>query len=137
MSLLWSAQQREWLQALGHPVLVLAGADDSAPPQVPDPVGQPPASPPQPSSPPPRPARRIAPVVEAPAVTDAPAPSAPAAADRRLHRALLRATGQRTTRAAEQALAGLDVDLAALRGDPAAKRALWPRLRALHDRRRP
>ena len=28
----WSAQQREWLQALGHDVLMLAGAE--APPQV-------------------------------------------------------------------------------------------------------
>ncbi|MEG3191910.1 hypothetical protein SNE32_06260, partial [Lysobacter sp. D1-1-M9] len=74
MSLLWSAQQREWLQALGHPVLVLAGDDHSVPPQVPEPVQQQPESPPQPP-PSPRPPRRVAPVVEAPAVAAAPTPS--------------------------------------------------------------
>lgn len=147
---LWTARQREWLEAMGHPVMVLAGAANEVPPAMdappmrdvaddstsdsrqgarsaPDarvqqaaPGGSRPTAPRQP------------PVVE-------PGPAAaveavPAGAGRRqLFRALLRATGQRTSRAAEQALATLDIaiDIERLRQDPAAKRALWLRLRAL------
>ena len=53
-----------------------------------------------------------------------PAPREPGAADR-LHQALVRAAGGRD-------LSGLALPpLDRLRGDAAAKRALWPRLRAL------
>ncbi|OHE88112.1 MAG: hypothetical protein A2579_00835 [Lysobacterales bacterium RIFOXYD1_FULL_69_11] len=59
-----------------------------------------------------------------------PPPTAPSAGLRTLHRALLRAAGQRTARAAEAVLQELGVDTAAVQGDAAAKRALWVRLRA-------
>lgn len=74
--------------------------------------------------------------VTGPAATDAASSARPprrtiAGPERRLYRALLRAAGQRTTRAAEAMLEQLRPDLAALRGDAAGKRALWVRLRAL------
>ena len=93
----WSPQQRQWLQALGHDVLVLAG--DEAPPQVAETV--------------------------AAAGRPAAAPAHPAAGSA-LQRALLRAAGRREP----GELAWLP-DPATLRGNAAAKRALWPRLRAL------
>lgn len=51
-----------------------------------------------------------------------------------LYRALLRSTGHRPIDA-EPLLRELQVDPAALRGSPAAKRALWPRLRRLRGAR--
>ena len=104
MSLLWNAQQREWLQALGHPVLVLSGAGLAEA------------------------------ALEPIDATSPPVAASPAAGDRPdaddLYRALLRATGQ-PLGAAERALRQLAIDSAVLRGDPAGKRALWPRLRRL------
>lgn len=139
MSLPWSAEQREWLRALGHPVLVLASdvsaqefaADDAVTIEAEAVPGRPRA-------------RGVidrtgtgranidAAMIDR-AETNESQPRSPpiGAAIRGLHRALLRATGQRTTRAAEAALARLGVDTVALRGDSAAKRALWTRLRAL------
>lgn len=55
--------------------------------------------------------------------------TASAAAPAALYQALLRAAGPGHARVPE--LAGLD----ALQGDPAAKRALWPRLRRLRAER--
>ncbi|RNF84332.1 hypothetical protein [Montanilutibacter psychrotolerans] len=165
MSSPWSAQQREWLHALGHPVMVLAGAhaaasdddDAEAARALPlegvrlresgadrDPQGDAPGG-----SAMQRGSDRIAPSVVDRAVPSPRRPPAtleadgerptgrrvpefgapPGDADPRLHRALLRATGQATTRAAEKVLLELGVDAASLRGDAAAKRALWPRLR--------
>ena len=47
---LWTTQQHEWLQALGHPVLLLAGdpalAEPAAPAVEPDTAQTPPAAPP-------------------------------------------------------------------------------------------
>lgn len=116
MSLPWSPEQREWLQALGHPLLVLAAdgsigdaaaksgaVAESAPSQLVD-----------------RHTRTAAPD----AADGSPAPASA------LHRALLKATGL-TGPEAEQALRALGVDAASLRADPEAKRALWPRLRRL------
>lgn len=100
MNATWSPQQRQWLQALGHDVLVLAGAQ--APPVAP--AARPAATPP----------RQVPPV----------------AGDSPLLRALQRAAGRRDL----ADLAWLP-DPGALRGNAAAKRALWPRLRSL--RRRP
>lgn len=96
----WSAEQREWLQALGHDVLMLASATTVAEP--------------------PREARSSAPEPVATARS--------AAAVSPLLRALARAAGR-----SEQDAELLQVlpDLATLRGNPAARRALWPRLRAL------
>jgi hypothetical protein len=54
--------------------------------------------------------------------------------DDALERALLRATGQRTRSEARAVLERLAVDVPALRGNPAAKRALWLKLRPLRPR---
>ncbi len=98
MSASWSPQQREWLQALGHEVLVLAGAEAPSP----------------------------ATSVLASTTPDHPAPTRPAAGDGPLLRALRRAAGRRDL----DQLVWLP-DPESLRGDAAAKRALWPRLRHL------
>lgn len=97
----WSPQQREWLQALGHDVPMLAGAE------VPLQVSRAAAADPHPAMAPPRPA-------------------ATAASDNPLLRAMLRAAGCGDL----GELAWLP-DPATLRGNAAAKRALWPRLRTL------
>ena len=107
MNVLWDPQQREWLQALGHDVLVLAGAAT---------------------------ATEIAGVAPQAACLVAPPPREMAASPRTeaaLLRAVLRAAGRRDI--AE--LAAWLPDPATLRGNAAAKRALWPRLRTL--RRKP
>jgi hypothetical protein len=102
----WSPQQREWLQAMGHDVLVLAGAEAKAELAAP-------------------PSERPLPAPRAPR-----SPTVTAAGDSPMLRALLRAAGRRD-------LGDLQwlPDPATLRGDAAAKRALWPRLRTL--RRKP
>ena len=127
MSGLWTAQQREWLQAMGYRVWRL-GSDEPEPAAVAEAEIRAEAPAQRPARP--LPSKRALPRADGPSATPGPAPT-PTGAERRLYRALLRASGQRTTRAAEALLAQLDVDLPALRGDPAAKRALWPRLRAL------
>jgi len=93
----WSAEQREWLQALGHDVLMLASASASASaePSAPEPVA-------------------LARTAASP-----------------LLRALARAAGRNEQDA--ELLQALP-DLATLHGNPAARRALWPRLRALRKR---
>ena len=106
MNASWSAQQREWLQALGHDVLVLAGAE------APAEVASLPSEHPLPAAPAPR------------------GPTVATAGDSPMLRAMLRAAGRRDP----GDLPWLP-DPATLRGDAAAKRALWPRLRAL--RRKP
>ena len=90
----WSAEQREWLQALGHDVLMLAGGEVRP---APEPV----------------------------------ATARPAATASPLLCALARAAGRN-----EQDAELLQVlpDFATLHGNPAARRALWPRLRALRKR---
>lgn len=98
----WSAQQREWLQALGHDVLMLGGA--KTPPQV---------------------SGAAVPSVLA-AIAPRRPPAAATASGSALLRALLRAAGRRDL----GELAWLP-DPASLRGNAAAKRALWPRLRTL------
>lgn len=97
----WSAQQREWLQALGHDVLMLGGAE--TPPQV-----------------------SVAAVAVLAAIAPRRPPAAATASGSPLLRALLRAAGRRDL----GELAWLP-DPASLRGNAAAKRALWPRLRTL------
>jgi hypothetical protein len=128
MSLPWTRQQREWLHALGHPVLALASADpvpgvvletgQDLPSRDPDPVASGQGAP-SASTQEPRPARER--------------PASHGLADR-LYRALLRATGRRTAGEGTAVLQALGVDTETLRGDVAAKRALWARLRA--ERRR-
>ena len=99
---LWSAEQREWLQALGHELLELtpvAGVSELAPELSQLPAALLP------------PARRVE-------ANTSPDP---------LLRALLKAA----RRQSPNELASLLPDPTALPRDPAAKRALWPRLRAL------
>jgi hypothetical protein len=101
----WSDEQREWLRALGHDVLMPASAEGLAEPE--------------------RPAPR-APAAES-AGRAVPMAGAPAS----LLRALARAAGRGEGDA--EFLQALP-DLATLRGNPAARRALWPRLRGLRKR---
>jgi len=98
---LWNSEQREWLQALGHEVLMLAPLAAGA-------------------------------AVE-PALGTMPDMATTAAAwpDSPLLRALVRAAGGR---APDAELMRLLPDPLTLRGNAAAKRALWPRLRALRGR---
>lgn len=201
----WSAEQRDWLQALGHSVFVLAGSEDefdaeavpaaSAGPALgavshaagssrapghaaqparedtgrvqlardaafapsrasgadPEPVAPNPRQPPAPANPagfagtPPgagsepvrAPSARGDVAARAAALSAAllsgiPQPVLATAADAeaigRLRAELLRATG-RGGRDAEAVLAALGIDAAALHANPAAKRAVWPRLR--------
>ena len=99
----WSPQQREWLQALGHEVLMLAGA--AAPSEELCPAA----------------ASRACPAIS-------PRGSAGTAhAGSPLLRALLRAAGCRDI----GELGAWLPDTTTLQGNAAAKRALWPRLRAL------
>lgn len=102
----WSSEQREWLQALGHDVLMLAST-----------------SPAEMQSPP---AREAAAPVSKPEVA-----ARPATAASPLLRALARAAGRNEHDA--ELLQALP-ELATLRGNPTARRALWPRLRALRKR---
>lgn len=118
MNVPWSTEQREWLQAMGYELLAPAGASviDEAPAPAVVPTAMPVVD-----APPARAATSRPPLSAAtPDLTDP------------LLRALLRAS--RCDDLAE--LARLAGDLAALRRDPAAKRALWPVLRALRVRSR-
>lgn len=119
----WSPQQHEWLQAMGLQVFALAGTE---------------------------PAVAEAPLIEPPAAASRQPASAPSGRAGRtpspnttrdagggqppLLRALLKAA-RRDATDPEFTRAVPDVD--ALRGNAAAKRAAWPRLRALRRASRP
>ena len=127
MSALWSPQQHEWLQAMGHQVWALGGAQsiESASQGVAS-IQDAPAD-----------ARREAAALlrgegapRARPATPAPSPREPARVDRLLL-AVLRAAGRDSGDADVSALVA---DPASLRGNAAAKRALWPHLRALRRR---
>ncbi len=107
----WNGEQREWLQALGHDVLMLvpAGSDVRAEAE--------------------RSSGKDTPVKPRPATSPAAKPSSSASP---LLRALARAAG-RSEDDAEFLKTVPDVSV--LRGNPAARRALWPRLRALRKRK--
>ncbi|WP_369934210.1 alanine acetyltransferase [Xanthomonas tesorieronis] len=153
---LWSAEQHGWLQALGHTLYVGADADlgavvaqpapaegreaGAAEPAAPAPVSvhaapasSPRAAAPAPAEPPPRGRAPAAPADDPQPQRAAPAPAARRAGLRlpdRLQIALLRASGRNPNDPATQALMAT-WPLAELRGNAAAKRALWPQLRAL------
>lgn len=116
MSTPWSAEQTQWLQAMGHQVWTLAAAD--TPVAEAKPTIQEAASLSKPAMP-----ERA----ERPRQAAAPRASAPAAQDR-LMQAILRAANRAT---GDVAVSALLPDPSKLRGDAAAKRALWPRLRRL------
>jgi hypothetical protein len=151
---LWSPAQQSWLQAMGYTVFV----DGSIPPEpVVSPVAQievsaAPVVARAPAAPDTRPdvAPVAAPPADAPVRRTAPvaadAPTAPARTrggrrpavqmPDRLQIALLRASGCNPNAPETQTLmAGWALD--ELRGNPAAKRALWPQLRALRRQGRP
>lgn len=147
----WSAEQRRWLQALGHAVLRPRGSGEE--PRDFEPVAvQSEARPPgadairravqPPAAVDAAPVMRRAPAVPAESVVDhgsaAAAPTRgtarrPARLPDRLQLAMLRASGlDPADPAAQAAMAQWPMDL--LRGDAAAKRAFWPQLRALRKR---
>lgn len=159
MSMLWSPEQQAWLKALGHRVFELAGAGATGEPPAADPRDEASAeglpalggraggdrgretiaaagrARPRPSET--RAEADVASRFDVPGtgVSASPALTVPSRApDGLLERALLRATGQRTRSEARAVLERLGVDVAALRGNPAAKRALWSRLRPLRPR---
>lgn len=118
MSELWTAQQREWLEAMGHTVWSVASAETRAAERQADASAEPERA---------GGAMREAAALLARETRPArPAPVRGAAPDR-LMQALLRASGS----ADEAVVAELVGDVAALRGNGAGKRVLWPRLRAL------
>lgn len=150
---LWSPAQQSWLQAMGYTVFVDGQIDDVPAPApielsvvaaAPAPRDAAPAAevgqaPPLAAAPP----RRTAPTrVDAPADAAGPvrerAPAGRRTAVRmpdRLQIALLRASGCNPSEPETQALmAGWNLE--ELRGNAAAKRALWPQLRALRKRGR-
>ena len=115
MSALWTPQQREWLQAMGHQVFALTSAQPAEAPVVENEV--------------PAPARPAAPSVDRGQAPARPSRmSATQSGSDRLMQALLRAAGAHVDAAAVIALVP---DTKQLRGNAAAKRALWPHLRAL------
>ena len=110
----WSVQQREWLQALGHEVLMPVPAGSAAEPEQIEDL-----------------ARVAMPDAGARGVLRSDVPAKPAPSGSPLLRALARAAGR-----SEQDAEFLHMlpDVATLRGNPTARRALWPRLRALRKR---
>lgn len=133
---LWSAEQQGWLGALGHTVYLPADwpTEAGAPTPVADAstaraerVERESAS----SAPRGRPPVREAEDRPAPA-RSAPAPRAPGARlPDRLHFALIRASGCNPNAPGAAELFAQWPSSAELRGNPAAKRALWPTLRRL------
>ncbi|MCC4608306.1 alanine acetyltransferase [Xanthomonas campestris pv. zinniae] len=145
----WSDLQVSCLQAMGHTVYLDRDAADALPAQVDvadsAPVSAPVRAPRAPQTAPAASAspRRPAPVApaEPPRVPDTTATTAPQRRSRvglpdRLQMALLRASGCNPGDPSTQALMA-SWPLAELRGNPAAKRALWPQLRALRRRQDP
>lgn len=134
---LWTDEQHAWLQALGHTVWVPGSVPvaDAAPHAAPPRPAVRPASQ-RPAAAPPRP-RPSAPALDEPA--PAAAPRRPAAPARRagtplhdaLHFALVRASGLNPNAPEAAQIMATWPASAQLRGNAAAKRALWPQLRAL------
>lgn len=129
--MLWSAEQHEWLSALGH-TLYVPGPLPVAMPESPAPAGQPQASPISMATVP-VPARRApsAPAAVPAANTSAPPRRAAGALPDRLHFALIRASGCNPNAEGAAEIIAQWPSSAELRGNPAAKRALWPALRKL------
>ena len=151
----WSAHQQGWLQAMGYWVLDHGSALEMPEPVAAAPVAVP-APPPRatPTTVPPAPefapesvgrTREVKPAVGVPpAALAEPASTRPPAGTRRvsalrlpdrLQIALLRASGCDPSLPETQALME-SWPVAQMRRDPAAKRALWPQLRALRKARR-
>ncbi|RZZ82982.1 alanine acetyltransferase [Pseudoxanthomonas winnipegensis] len=141
-SLLWTGEQHAWLRALGHTVWVpgqLAAAEAPALDAPAAPVRRPPAReavPPPASSAPPRRPPPAAATDSAPAAPRRAPPRGSLLPDR-LRIELLRASGLNPNTPEAAAIMAAWPDSASLRGNAAAKRALWPQLRALRRKRLP
>lgn len=133
MSELWSSQQHEWLTALGHTLYVQGAAEAPVTP-APEVV----AVRREPAPPAVAPARR-APRPE-PSTVRAAEPAPHRAVSRlpdKLHFALIRASGCNPNADDAAAIIAQWPPSHELRGNPAAKRALWPQLRALRRKALP
>lgn len=130
---LWSAEQQGWLRALGLTVFLPADWPTEA--GAPAPAGAAAAVRPGPEAPP-SPMRARPPAPEAIERTPSarPAPPARRPGSRmpdRLHFALIRASGLNPNAPGAAEVFAQWPSSAELRGNPAAKRALWPLLRRL------
>ena len=129
----WSAEQQAWLAALGHAVYVQGALPEAVARPAPADVGVAAPAPVAPRRPRPAPA-------DTPAVATA---STPSASVRRpslrgpdpLFIALIRAAAIKPDAPGMDAVIAQWPSSTELRGNPAAKRALWPRLRALRKGR--
>ncbi|GAB3379058.1 hypothetical protein [Lysobacter fragariae] len=112
----WSGQQQAWLRELGHDVMVLGSAADVV------------AAPSRDGTP----AEQAGLDVRTRAPTARPSTPQRQATPIALENALLRALAHAAKREPEdEGLRAALPDLATLRGNPRARRALWPVLRAL------
>lgn len=146
VSTLWSEQQHSWLQAMGY-TLYLQGSAMDAPepvvehvPRLPVEAAAVPAARNMPAMQSPQPPRKAPQPIAAsePARPTTPATTAGRSSVRlpdRLQIALLRASGCNPNASETRALME-SWPLAELRANPAAKRALWPQLRALRRKQR-
>ncbi|MEP6908695.1 MAG: alanine acetyltransferase [Pseudoxanthomonas sp.] len=139
MSELWSSQQHEWLTALGHTLYVPGSAEAPAAAVVvaDKPVAQAPAfRAATPAAPPPL---RRAPDSghDAPTRTAETPRRATSRLPDKLHFALIRASGCNPAAEGAAQIMARWPSSAELRGNPAAKRALWPQLRALRRQQLP
>lgn len=132
MSQLWSSQQHQWLTALGHTLYVQGAAEALAA------VAVEAAEPRRETAQPVVPARRRPePETEPPVrVVSGPGRAASRLPDK-LHFALIRASGCNPNTEEAAAIIARWPPSSELRGNPAAKRALWPQLRALRRQRPP
>ena len=130
---LWSAEQQGWLRALGHAVYLPADwpTEAGAPAVADAPVARTETVEPVPAAPRARPparetSERPSPVRQAP-----PPRTGGARLPDRLHFALIRASGCNPSAPGAAELFAQWPSSTDLRGNPAAKRALWPTLRRL------
>ena len=124
---LWTAEQHGWLAALGHAVYVRGAL-----PEVTAEAAPAPATISERTPAPPQRTRALPP--QAPATPREAAPTTRRPAARlpdRLHIALIRAAAIKPNAPGMAELIAQWPPSSELRGNPAAKRALWPRLRAL------
>ncbi|MEL1266164.1 alanine acetyltransferase [Pseudoxanthomonas putridarboris] len=145
---LWSAEQQAWLGALGHALYLPAdwpteagqpagaGAESTAVAPARADAGARPSNPAMEPAPsratvrPPRPSREA--IEDAPRARAATPPRGPGSRlPDRLHFALIRASGCNPNAPGAAELFAQWPTSAQLRGNPAAKRALWPALRKL------
>jgi len=132
MTELWSAQQHSWLAALGHEVLVLGALPETAAVPLPAPRVSQRASPgPRPSQSPVRASRPPGEVLSGETIEARTTPRQTTRMPDRLHFALIRASGCNPNAPGSAQLIAQWPTAVHLRGNPAAKRALWPQLRAL------